>query len=36
VRLKRITVDDLEEVVTEAWLVRAPSRLAKGYVEDSG
>jgi hypothetical protein len=33
VRLDRITVADLEEVIVEAWLARAPSRLAKEYVE---
>src|SRR3954463_5065118 len=27
VRLERISVDDLEEVVVEAWLARAPKRL---------
>jgi hypothetical protein len=35
VRLERIDLDDLEEVVTEAWLVRAPRRLSEGYLEDS-
>jgi hypothetical protein len=35
VRLDRITVEDLEEVITEAWLVRAPKRLAKEYVDAS-
>jgi hypothetical protein len=35
VRLDRIAMDDLEEVVTEAWLVRAPSALAKAYLGDS-
>lgn len=29
VRLDRISVADLEELVTEAWLVRAPKRLAE-------
>jgi hypothetical protein len=33
VRLERITVDDLTEVVVEAWLARAPKRLVKAYVE---
>jgi hypothetical protein len=36
VRLDRIAVEDLEEVVTEAWLVRAPSRLANEYLDHSG
>jgi hypothetical protein len=31
-RLDPITIDDLEEVVTEAWLVRAPRRLADEYL----
>jgi hypothetical protein len=35
VRLDRISVEDLEEVVTEALLVRAPNRLANAYLEDS-
>ena len=35
VRLDRITVDDLNEVIVEAWLVRAPKRLAKAYVDES-
>ena len=29
VRLDRITVEDLKEVIVEAWLSRAPKRLAK-------
>jgi hypothetical protein len=32
-RLDEISVEDLEEVVVEAWLVRAPKRLAKSYLE---
>jgi hypothetical protein len=35
VRLDRIAAEELEEVVTEAWLVRAPRRLAGAYLEDS-
>jgi hypothetical protein len=35
VRLDRIATDDLEEVVTEAWLVRAPRRLVDAYLENS-
>jgi len=31
VRLERIATDELEELITEAWLVRAPKRLAKQY-----
>ncbi len=33
VQLQRIGVEDLEEVITEAWLVRAPKRLAREYTE---
>jgi hypothetical protein len=32
VRLEEISVEDLEEVVVEAWLARAPKRLAKEYL----
>jgi hypothetical protein len=32
VRLDRISVEDLEEVVTEAWLVRAPRRVAEQFL----
>jgi hypothetical protein len=32
VRLDRIAAEDLDEVVVEAWLVRAPKRLARAYV----
>src|ERR671930_2252934 len=35
VRLDRITVEDLEEVIVEAWLPRAPKRLAEEYVDDA-
>jgi hypothetical protein len=31
VRLDQISVEDLEEVVVEAWLARAPKRLAKEW-----
>jgi len=31
VRLDRIGVDELEELVVEAWLDRAPKRLARAY-----
>jgi hypothetical protein len=33
VRLDVIGVEDLEEVVVEAWLVQAPQRVAKEYLE---
>lgn len=35
VRLDRITVPDLEELLVEAWLARAPKRLATGYLAAS-
>src|SRR5690606_5905161 len=31
VRLERIGADELEELVTEAWFVRAPKRLAAKF-----
>jgi hypothetical protein len=33
VRLDRIALDDLAEVITEAWLTRAPKRLAQAYLD---
>src|SRR4051812_12133600 len=33
VRLEKIGVEDLEEVIVEAWLNRAPKRLAREYME---
>ncbi|HXD58300.1 MAG TPA: MmcQ/YjbR family DNA-binding protein [Thermoleophilaceae bacterium] len=35
VQLERIGADDLEEVIVEAWLARAPKKLAKEYGERS-
>ena len=35
VRLEEISVEDLEEVIVEAWLARAPKRLAQKYVEET-
>jgi hypothetical protein len=32
VELERISAADLEELVVEAWLVRAPKRLAESYL----
>ena len=34
--LDHISAGDLEEVVTEAWLVRAPKRVAKAFLEEKG
>jgi hypothetical protein len=33
VRLERIALDELEEVIVEAWLARAPKRLAREYAK---
>jgi hypothetical protein len=33
VRLDKIPVGDLEEVIVEAWLARAPKRLARQYAD---
>jgi hypothetical protein len=33
VQLDRIGLDDLREVIVEAWLARAPKRLAKAYAD---
>jgi hypothetical protein len=36
VRLDEISDEGLEEVIVEAWLCRAPKRLAQAYVDASG
>lgn len=36
VRLDRIGMDDLEEVVVEAWLAVAPPKLVREYLETRG
>lgn len=36
VLLDRISVADLREVVTEAWLARAPAKLAASFLEETG
>jgi hypothetical protein len=33
VRLERIALDELEELVVEAWLARAPKRLVREYLQ---
>jgi hypothetical protein len=33
-RLDRIGLEDLTEVIVEAWLVRAPKRLADAYLDN--
>jgi len=35
VRLDRIALEDLEELIVESWLARAPKRLVKQYIETS-
>lgn len=35
VQLERIAVDELKELVIEAWLARAPKRLATQYLDDN-
>jgi hypothetical protein len=35
VRLDRIAVEDLDEVIVEAWLARAPKRLAQAYLDEA-
>jgi hypothetical protein len=34
VRLERIGLEDLREVIVEAWLARAPKRLAEEYLSE--
>lgn len=36
VHLDEISVPDLEEVIVEAWLCRAPKRLAQAYIDARG
>jgi hypothetical protein len=33
VRLDRVGLEDLDELIAEAWLARAPKRLAKAYLD---
>lgn len=33
VQLEKIAPDELEELIVEAWLARAPKRLAREYIE---
>ena len=33
VRLDRIALEELDELIVEAWLCRAPKRLAKDYID---
>lgn len=36
IRLEHISVVDLDEIITDAWLARAPKRVATQYLEASG
>jgi hypothetical protein len=36
VRLGDISLEDLRELIVEAWLARAPKRLAQAFLEDAG
>lgn len=36
VQLERISVEDLEDLLVEAWLTQAPKRLASAYLAGSG
>jgi hypothetical protein len=36
VRLEQIGLEDLREVIVEAWLARAPKRLAQAYLDRAG
>jgi hypothetical protein len=33
VRLEKISIDELGELIVEAWLARAPKRLARKYID---
>jgi hypothetical protein len=35
VELDKIDLDDLEELIVEAWLNRAPPKLVKAYLDDA-
>jgi hypothetical protein len=35
-RLERLTRADLDELITEAWLARAPKRLVEAYLAERG
>ncbi|HEX7745988.1 MAG TPA: MmcQ/YjbR family DNA-binding protein [Micromonosporaceae bacterium] len=35
VRLERISVSELEELLVEAWLAQVPKRMARQYLEES-
>jgi hypothetical protein len=35
VRLENISLTDLQELIVEAWLVRAPKRVAKAFLDEA-
>jgi hypothetical protein len=35
VQLDKVSVEELQEIVVEAWLARAPRRLADAYLDES-
>jgi hypothetical protein len=35
VRLENISLADLQELIVEAWLVRAPKRVAKAFLDEA-
>jgi hypothetical protein len=35
VQLELIGLDDLQELIVEAWLARAPKRLAREFMDES-
>jgi hypothetical protein len=34
VRLERIATEDLQELITEAWLARAPAKMVEAYLQE--
>ena len=34
IQLERIALDELEEVIIEAWICRAPKRVAQAYIDE--
>jgi len=35
-RIAEVDVEELREVITDAWLSRAPKRLAEGFLSEQG
>jgi hypothetical protein len=36
VRLDEVSIEELEEIIVEAWLCRAPKRLVQAYLDEAG